>query len=100
VFETWAITPGKGPGPGKRRRSRPRPTIFYTDRRRFPLAEATTTDLGKALIWHTRAGPYNFLSRHPQLKARFHPVEVEAPAAVAAQKIADRRREKMESLFP
>jgi hypothetical protein len=41
---------------------------FFTDRERFPLEAATTTDLAKARIWNHYIGAHRFLARHPELK--------------------------------
>jgi hypothetical protein len=85
-FQTYALARGKSPG---RRRGynrqqffeAHRPTLFFTDRFRFPLEPASTTDLGKAKLWRSKQGAYQFLSRHAHLHKKFYPLTVEAPTA-------------------
>lgn len=61
---------------------------FLTDRRRFPLEGATTTDLAKAMVWAERSGPFRLQQRHPHL-ASFRKVSID-PGTLKTARAADR----------
>lgn len=81
-----------------------KPKRFFVDLRRFPLyaasdvgrptdtlgpiANVTTTDVGKAWLWTEQSGPYQYMTRHPELRQKFYVLPVESPAAAvtAAEK--------------